>query len=150
MGKYEVHYSCGHSATETYFGKLQARYDKIAYLENHGLCTECFVKKAMSEAQAKCDALEASVGELPPLVGTDKQIVWAHTLRVPALARMQALFTRELAAHEYLRRLVALFKAEKTSAKYWIDNRDYYIGITELNEFCEEMIKQNKIDRPEK
>ena len=51
MAKYEVKFSCGHTATVELFGKGTERERKIAYFEKYGICPECY--KAEKEEERK-------------------------------------------------------------------------------------------------
>lgn len=51
--KYEVKMSCGHTETVNLFGKDADRKRRIEYLENYGLCTECYKKQKAEEDREK-------------------------------------------------------------------------------------------------
>ena len=83
MAKYDVKFSCGHTETIQLVGKIKERERRIEWLENHGLCSECYEaeKKRQFEEQNKKAAEEAKEYGLPELSGTEKQVAWATTLR---------------------------------------------------------------------
>lgn len=86
MAHYKINFSCGHTETIQLFGKIADRERRIAWLENSGICSECY-KKAQAEqrARATAEAAEATA-DLPQLKGSDKQIAWATVIRAKAAA----------------------------------------------------------------
>lgn len=83
MAKYDVTFSCGHTATVQLYGKESDRQRTIEWYENYGLCPECYKKKIAEEKQAAADEAnsEAKKMGLPDLKGSEKQIAWANTIR---------------------------------------------------------------------
>lgn len=59
--KYEVNMSCGQTVTVDLIGKTADRERKIAYLENQGLCSECYKKMKDEEDRKKGFLFKASV-----------------------------------------------------------------------------------------
>ena len=84
MAKYDVRFSCGHTATIELFGKEKDRQRKIAWYEENGLCPDCYRKQQEEEKKAAAEkaAAEASSLGLPELIGSPKQIAWADKIRV--------------------------------------------------------------------
>jgi len=144
MGKYGVDYSCGHHGTVELFGKVSEREKRVEWMER-GVCPECFRKqkeeeKRIANEQAAKD--NAEIG-LPALVGSEKQIAWAESIRKNALnspwntvvknlviedANKKALYQKALELREHLEK--------ETSAKWWIDHRntvDSYVKTTLQN-----------------
>ena len=128
--KYPITHTCGHEETVELFGKGTDRQRKIAWMEQQN-CQEC--RKAAAIATAV--STNASAG-LPVLVGSDKQIAWAETIR----ANQLAMVTRELTSvAEAMARQgkteaqIATDRApidamvtkvqSQTSAAWWIDHR---------------------------
>lgn len=90
MAHYTVTFSCGHTETIQLFGKIADRERRIAWLENNGVCSECYRKaQAEQRARATAEAAEATA-DLPQLQGTEKQIAWATVIRAKAAALGQA------------------------------------------------------------
>lgn len=122
MGKYEVNYKCGCTETKELYGKIDARHSKVEWLEQ-GKCWEC--EKADKLAAAKEKAEESG---LPELVGSEKQVAWAETIRaskIKAYGREIDGSGFRLDADDKARCPEVLKKYKKeTSAKWWIDNRD--------------------------
>ena len=83
MAKYNITFSCGHTATISLFGKESDRQRKIAWYEENGICPECYKKKIAAERQAAADEAEVAAKEmgLPELEGSEKQVAWANTIR---------------------------------------------------------------------
>lgn len=85
--KYNIKFSCGHTAEIQLFGKFEEREKKIKYYEEEGICPECY--KALKEKEKKEEdekmQFEAKDIGLPDLQGTEKQIAWANKIRVAAV-----------------------------------------------------------------
>lgn len=80
MAKYDVTYSCGHTATIQFYGPSAERERKIAWMEREGLCPECYREWQRDENARKAkEALEDII--LPELTGTEKQIEYANDKR---------------------------------------------------------------------
>lgn len=54
MAKYEINYSCGHTATVQLYGPTKERERKIAWFEREGLCPECYAAQKDAENAAGC------------------------------------------------------------------------------------------------
>lgn len=146
MAKYDVMMSCGHTQTIQLFGKMEDRRKKIAWLENHGLCTECAKKETErnhAEATAKA-AAKAVVDNLPELTGTEKQVNWALTIRAKILAEVDKkiednksrMDAEILAKSELQAKAIKKVLAKFTEARFWIDNR---------NSCAQQVIRENKL-----
>lgn len=82
MAKYDVTYSCGHSATVELFGKNADRESKLKWMAEKGLCPECYKAFLRQEdKEAAEEVLSESKLTLPALTGTEKQIAYAEELR---------------------------------------------------------------------
>lgn len=67
MAKYGITYSCGHSGTESLFGKGADRERKIKWLEECAVCPDCFaaqkaLEKEKEEERRKEGGLHLSIG----------------------------------------------------------------------------------------
>lgn len=150
MAKYDIIFSCGHTETRALIGKIKDRERKIAYFEEHGLCSECWEaeKKRQFEEQNRKAAEEAKEYGLPELTGTEKQVAWATTLRQQFIADTEkfigaqderltsGFFANNPEKQTQLETIVQAMKAAveeklltETSARYWIDTR--YINNTD-------------------
>ena len=92
MAWYYGTFSCGHEGRVGIIGPMKDRQWK-ADRKFEGLCEECYkakLEKDREEANKK--ALEAAKEmELPELIGTEKQIAWANTLRNKRLEQISSL-----------------------------------------------------------
>ena len=119
--KYDVTFSCGHTATVELFGPGKERERKISWYETHGECPECYKARKQAEreeANARA-AREAEKNQWPELVGTPKQVAWANAIRKEKIDDIMALSPNEDAM-----RCITWIVQTFTAAKYWIDNRD--------------------------
>jgi hypothetical protein len=137
-----VNYSCGHSERQQFYGKQIDRDSRQAWMER-GLCPDCYkAQKALERAkEIEVATAQAKDSGLPELVGSEKQIAWAITIRKNALAApyntiiSQDAFGKLSADSESKAAYAVTFAARKkleteTSAKWFIDNRD------ELDMYC--------------
>lgn len=61
--KYEVHFSCGHTARIELFGPCKDRERKIAWYEESGLCPDCYRAKVEAKNAEGCTETEMFYGE---------------------------------------------------------------------------------------
>lgn len=119
--KYDVKFSCGHTATIELFGPGKERERKISWYETHGECPECYKARKQAEREAidAQAAQESKEKQRPELSGTPKQVAWANAIRKEKIDEIMAL-----GADEEGKRCIAWIVETFTVAKYWIDNRD--------------------------
>lgn len=127
--KYEVNFSCGHTATLDLVGPYKDRYKKIAWLEEEGKCPECYGKikraereEARKKEEQKIEAMEKELN-FAHLVGTEKQVAWARSLR----AKMIKVWDDEIyfkSHYKRNRRLLNAVARHETSAVFWINSTD--------------------------
>lgn len=140
MSQYYITHACGHTVHHNIFGKGQS--EQAAYQETKP-CQDCrMAEKSMASA-----SVNAKAG-LPALVGSEKQVAWAETIRAKAIGSKHNDVQNLTPTDEHigqvseaygspvdeLRRRFALIQAAQekardellttTSAKWWIDNRD--------------------------
>nr|DAS58929.1 MAG TPA: hypothetical protein [Caudoviricetes sp.] len=121
MAKYDVTYACGHTETVNLYGKTSERERKIEWMENNCVCPACY--KADRQAKA---AETAAAYDLPALVGTEKQVAWAETLRAEIFKEVADLEKKAgKPAAEADGKFAEFFVWLKgqTEARFWIDNR---------------------------
>lgn len=119
MAKYEIHYSCGHNGTVNLIGPSRFRRNRIGRLED-GVCFECFKHASTTVAREQAQELE-----LPTLLGTEKQIAWAETLRIQKLHELEDCVEKLEESPNYRHILLAVEHiSNETSAKQWIEWRD--------------------------
>ena len=108
MSWYEGKHSCGHEGGIELVGtKSYKEWRAKQYFSD--LCPDC--KQKENEERNKEIAEQY---DMPDLSGTEKQIVWANTIRADFLDYCEK---HELAAEFLIN--------TKTDAKFWIDNRDH-------------------------
>lgn len=139
MAWYYGKFSCGHEGRVNIIGPVKDRQWK-ANNKFSGMCPECYkeyLEKQREEANKK--ALEQSKEmELPQLIGTEKQIAWATTLRVQFIEKITRIADERekdysvyhegkhsKKAKRYIETLDYIIETE-TSAKFFIDNRNRY------------------------
>lgn len=81
--KYQITYACGHAGTVCLYGPGKARERKLQWLAEQD-CPECHNK-------AQQEKIDQSNAGLPELTGTEKQVIWARTIR----ANIMTDITRE-------------------------------------------------------
>lgn len=129
MAKYNVTHSCGHVERVDLIGPHRSREWRIERMQTER-CQDCRHEELQRQnAQA---AEENRAAELPALIGTEKQIAWAETLRARILNGVQAIIQGAEMSSERLRQnpdLPAAFErlCAETRAFWWIDSRD--IGL---------------------
>lgn len=124
MARYDVTHACGHVAVHNLIGPRRSREWRIKQLEEE-LCRECWLEEQRRKNEEAAAANKAD--ELPPLEGTEKQILWAESIRREALDGLAKFIDHERFADRMGRLIERL--AMETSASWWIDHR----GITMLN-----------------
>lgn len=159
MAWYYGTYRCGHEGRVNVIGPGKNRQWKIdRHFEN--LCPECWeTRQAEKRAKASAEAAEkAKEMELPELSGTEKQVVWATTLRQSLIDRVeknienvQNKFADDPRLDEVVGKannLLQYIITNKTAARWYIDGRDDNLERI-FRETEEEMKKEQKEESPE-
>lgn len=124
MAKYDVECpDCGATYRVNLIGPHKDRQWKLDNFD--WTCDECREKARQAE-NANAAAANAEAG-LPPLAGTEKMIAWAELIRKQKLTTLaEEIKKRDLATAPDRERVeMAVIKLQnKTSARWWIDNRD--------------------------
>ena len=113
-----ITHACGHEQAHYLTGFASQQERKARWLRTT-TCRPCFIaaKKAAQAEAAERDGAAIAHLDLPALVGSDRQVGWATTIRA---GRMAALIAAPIDGNaEALRRCAAI-----TEAKWWIDYRD--------------------------
>ena len=79
--KYDVTYSCGHTATVELFGKTEDRERKLHWMETEGMCPDCYREWQCEENNRK---VREALGDitLPQLTAkSEKQLAFAESKR---------------------------------------------------------------------
>lgn len=123
MAHYDAKYSCGHEERIELFGKTTKRESYLEWLTTQK-CPECR-RKERDERMAAENAKTADWREqhhveeiMPDLEGSAKQVKWANDLRDGVINR-----TSRDVREQFQPRMLSII-AERTSAAWWIDNRD--------------------------
>ena len=113
-----ITHACGHEQAHYLTGFASQQERKVRWLQTT-TCRPCYIagKKAeQAEAAHQNDAAIAHL-DLPALVGSERQVGWATTIRAGRLATLVA--TPVTGETKALRYCIAI-----TDAKWWIDHRD--------------------------
>lgn len=118
MAKAYVTYGCGHTVKVNLSGTIQAREEKLEWMNNN-LCPSCYRKQKKTDRtyeSIRAAELAVALG-FPPLLGMPSHIALANTIR-------QKHYERVCYVHsgDKLRSFLQLVTLEKY-AKWWIDNR---------------------------
>lgn len=133
MAQYTVTRACGHEETVTLYGPIKQREWRLANVEPDKLCSECYkaeLEKQHQEENRKAKEAARSQ-ELPELVGTEKQVAWAETLRQKVVAEIEKIIDEidHIPAEKRNESEIDLFMKtvdivlSKTSASWYIENR---------------------------
>jgi len=131
MAKYTVKYACGHEDTIQLYGSHKDREWRLAR-EEEKLCPDCYRKKVEEERKKQNEEAAKANQEagLPALVGTEKQIAWAETIRkeiieaieTKVFGRMgQEKIKQRPDLYDNYRKAFEMLK-KHTDASWWIDN----------------------------
>lgn len=122
MAKYHGTYSCGHVGVINIFGPGKEREWKIERAFS-GLCPECYQKYLEEQRKEENTRAmeESSEMGLPELLGTEKQIAWANTIRMKFINGLAQITKGDEA--ENLIKIEEFCYMEHTEAKFWIENR---------------------------
>jgi len=107
--KYEITHTCGHVEAVQLYGKASERVNREAYLQTT-MCPECY-----RMAQNRKAAEQAAQQGLPKLLGTEKQVIWAETLRQKAINALTAEIEKAQAVLDDIERQGGLEQALNNS-----------------------------------
>ncbi len=124
MAQYCITHTCGHESRINLIGPYVQREKRLEFLRSRA-CTECYRAEQLAAATA-------ASADLPALVGSEKQVNWAMSIRAKALEAIDAAFARageptteaERANRETAQGILAALRAQ-THASWWIDNREF-------------------------
>lgn len=113
-----ITHACGHEQTHHLTGFASQQERKAQWLRTT-LCRTCFVaeKKAEQAVAAIRDLAAVAHLDLPELVGSNRQVAWAMTIRA---SRLAAIITDSAQGNSD--QVSACLPI--TDAKWWIDHRD--------------------------
>ena len=88
MAKYTITYKCGHTGTVDIVGtNAHGERERKAEWYGNQLCADCYKLERAAESE------KASAG-YPELIGSEKQVAWAKTIRADMIKR----YAREIEA----------------------------------------------------
>jgi len=136
MAKYNGTFSCGHEGRVDIIGPSKDRDWKIERAFDKR-CPDCYSKWLEEEQIRKNnEAIEkAKEMELPELIGSEKQVAWANTLRQQLIENIQNKMVKieERKGNKELANTIFDFiLTTKTAAKWFIDNRFDFSNVEEL------------------
>ncbi|KHF33405.1 hypothetical protein CM49_04353 [Paenibacillus sp. P1XP2] len=157
-------YACGHDGRVQVFGKGKDREWK-ATAEFSKLCPDCY--KTKLEEENALQAEKAAEMELPELIGSEKQIAWATTIRNRMIEEFDKCNDPTKYNVENVQVLKMFILENRTSARYYIDNRNlsvrdlFYMEAANVREYMKqngqkpsgevvEEVEQESVIRPEK
>lgn len=132
MAKYTIIHSCGHESIVRLTGRTRDREWQIERMEGR-LCEECWhAEQARKRAEENAAAATANAeAGLPALVGSEKQVAWAETIRAQKLATLdiemdtnQAGIASDTEANQARLRAAVSAIRNQDQARWWIDHRD--------------------------
>lgn len=128
MAKYTVTHTCGHTVAVQLYGPNKDRERKLAAMRDT-ICDACYkAQKDAEHAAANAAAAAANAAEgLPALVGSEKQIAWAESLRADRLAAIK----HDPKVLPATKAMLLEMLAEVDEAVWWIETRSY--GLTQLS-----------------
>jgi len=151
VSKHTVTRSCGHVETVALIGKIKDREWRLDNVESQKLCSECWqAELAKQREEQNREAAEAAKDNgLPALIGTEKQIPWAESIRQQMLADIDTFIYKQIRIEH--RNNPDLFKAvekirAKTEARWWIDHRGMDMSY-EIKHLLEEAAKEAKVEQ---
>jgi hypothetical protein len=136
MSRYDGTFSCGHEGSVNVTGPTKNR-QWIADRKFEGLCPECYKAHLQVEKEkANLEAAEkAEEMELPELVGSEKQVAWANTLRLTHIE----IFDKHINSDRYDEDVKLVFAEtldwylkEHIKATWWIENRYESVNVITL------------------
>lgn len=147
--QYSVTYACGHEGMVQLYGKNSERLWKLSR-EEEKLCPECWKAKRDEERKQKhVEAAEANAAAgLPPLEGTEAQVLWAESIRQEALKFIHDYYTGDPYGlndfDDYLKGLESI--KQHTPASWWIDNRQVFYNVDRTGDLLLEEAKRAKLE----
>lgn len=148
--KYYGTYACGHEGVVDIYGPGKDREWKKEN-EFSRLCPECREKARQQERdEANKIATEAAIEMgLPELTGTEKQVAWATTIRNDFVnsvnealkknpGRKITVAESKIDINDWVQAFDVLVE-EKTTSKFWIDNREERDLGKQIIEKCKDM-----------
>lgn len=161
MSWYYGTFSCGHEGRVNIVGPVKHRQWK-ADIQFEKMCPDCYEKHLAAERERmnKEAAEKAKEMELPELIGTEKQVAWAITIRQDLIDKFEKIDDKyfELAKEEYeelenvkledIKIIKDYILTQKTEARWYIDYRNKIFKA--IAECAEEALKSDEEKTKEK
>jgi len=151
MAWYYGTYKCGHEGRTNIVGPTKNR-DWISEKRFSGLCPECYEKERLEkiEKENAQAAEKASSYELPELIGTEKQVLWANTLRVKMIDKLTDMIehsknVENMKDAQLIEDVQTYLISEKLNASWYIDVR-YYLDNKIISDLLSEYKNSKKKD----
>lgn len=122
MSKYSITHTCGHTVEKQLFGPHKERDSKIEWLESQP-CLDCLrAEEARKRDEQNKAAAEANkLAGYEPLIGSEKQIAWAETIRREAIEAFAEVFEKVPADAKTTWAKTSEWLKNQTEAKWWIE-----------------------------
>lgn len=121
-------YRCGCEGRVNITGRMKDRQWKVDRAFSK-LCIKCYYKRRNEEIEkANYEAAKkAEEMNLPELIGSEKQIIWANTIRVQIFDILDKMLEKlEVNKKMYIADCII---QQYTEAKFWINNRTHLQDI---------------------
>lgn len=134
-----IRHSCGHSVLYPFYGDDDFSWPEREQQLREGHCRLCAAEEQRKEQRLKSERARYQAKErgLPPLEGSDKQCLWAETIRLTAFSAIDKVtkWMMQIAPqaeaedpdhwHTMQQSLMKSveYLANQTDAKWWIDHR---------------------------
>jgi len=122
----QIIHRCGHTQNHEIYGNATSKSSRVAYLKTID-CSTCIRKSQNASA-----AIINQDADLPALIGTDKQIAWAESIRAKIireateyLAKTESYTPASPAEATEIEKIIGAIAdlKEKISAAWWITNQ---------------------------
>lgn len=149
MQKVKLRASCGHTFEIELSGSLKKQKERVLFLEEKGLCPSCYKRREGDRELETAKLLELSLGGLPDMLGTEKQVSWARRIR----GQMVAAFLDEYSDEIDLKGLGEAIRSRvpgsevfsERKASYWIEHRNLGLNTIMKNWKAEKEKNRDKI-----
>jgi hypothetical protein len=144
MAWYYGTYTCGHEGRTNIVGPTKNRqWISDRHFEN--VCEECY--KLKLEEENKKSMEKANEMELPELIGTEKQIAWANTIRIKMLKDFEDMTSKvKDEMKDFYKDMINYVATTKIKASWFIDERNSSLVILgeELHEEFNKYLKSKE------
>ena len=120
MAWYVMEYRCGHNERVQLYGKCDERKRRLEWAKDNKDCPDCYKAKMGQERQQQNERAASLINEIgfANLIGSEKQIAWANTIRQKCYEELTKMLQEEK-NRIYLVKALSL----EISSQWWIENR---------------------------